>query len=92
MKTNVNANMNVNMKALTNVNSMAILGFRTLTKNSYIQERMRIRGIVYGRGQSINCTIVPVVVFRPARNGAHSSKNLRIDSSHRDFEKAGHLG
>ena len=57
-----------------------------LTKNSYIQERMRVRGIVYGRGQSIDRTIVRVAAFRPARNGAHSSKNLRIDSSHRDFE------
>ena len=72
MKTNVNANMNVNMNALTNVNSMATLGFRTLTKNSYIQKRMRVRGIVYGRGQSIDCTIIRVVAFRPARNGAHS--------------------
>ena len=39
-----------------------------LTNNSYIQERMRVRGIVYGRGQSIDRTII-----RVARNGAHTS-------------------
>ena len=55
-----------------------------LTNNSYIQERMRVRDIVYGRGQSID--IIRVAAFRPARNDAHSLKNLRIDSSHRDFE------
>ena len=47
-----------------------------LTKNSYIQKRMRVCGIVYGCGQSIDRMIIRVVAFRPARNGAHSSKNL----------------
>ena len=32
-----------------------------LTKNNYIQERMRVHGIVYGRGQSIDRTITRVV-------------------------------
>ena len=31
-----------------------------------------------------NRTIIRVTAYRPAQDGAHSSKNLRIDSSHRD--------
>ena len=48
-----------------------------------------------GRGQSIDRAIIHIAAFCPARNGAHCLKNLRIDSSHHDFnqlEKAGTLG
>jgi hypothetical protein len=56
-----------------------------LTKNSYIQERCAFAVLFKGRGYSIDRTFVCDAAFRPAQNGAHCLKNLRIDSSHRDF-------
>jgi hypothetical protein len=37
-----------------------------------------------GRGQSVDRTTVRVAAVRPVRSGAHSLKNLRVDSSHHD--------
>ena len=68
-----------------------------LTKNSYmyIKNACAFAVSVKGCGQSIDRTIVHVAAFCPGRNGVHCWKNLRIDSSHHNFdslEKVGALG
>ena len=66
-----------------------------LTKNSYIKNACAFAVSFKGRGQSIDRKIVHVAAFCPDRNGVRCWKNLRIDSSHRNFdepEKVGALG